>query len=253
MGSLSGAELTPYPGLAPGHFRLDRIVMARNSSTPNLARAGALLADSSRAAILSTLMDGREFTAGELARTAGISPQTCSSHLNQLLDAGFVKARPQGRHRYFSLASGEIAEFLETVQFVSAGMAAPPVTGPADQRLRDLRICYDHVAGSVAVALLESMIRKSWFESTRSGLVLSDVGATQLRALGVDTTPAAGQRPHCRECLDWSERRVHLAGTIGQRLLQAFLRNGWVKRTEGSRLLTPTPPGVVEIRRLIAG
>lgn len=226
--------------------------MARNSSTPNLARAGALLADSSRAAILSTLLDGREFTAGELARMAGISPQTCSSHLNQLLDASFVKARPQGRHRYFSLASDEIAGFLETVQFVSAGMAAPPVTGPADQRLRDLRICYDHMAGGVAVALLESMIRKSWLESTRSGLIVSDDGARQLCALGVDTNPAAGRRPHCRECLDWSERRVHLAGTIGQRLLDAFFRKGWVRRTEGSRLLTPTPPGVVEIRRLVA-
>lgn len=108
------------------------------------------------------------------------------------------------------------------------------------------------MAGGVAVALLESMVRKSWVESARSGLNLSDSGARQLRALGVDTVRAAGSRPHCRECLDWSERRVHLAGTLGRRLMEAFLRNGWVKRMEGSRLLSHTPLGIVEIRRLVA-
>ena len=226
--------------------------MARNSSTPNLARAGALLADASRAAILSALLDGREYTAGELARMAGIAPQTCSSHLSQLLDAGFIRARPQGRHRYFSLANGEIAGFLEIVQFVSAPLAPPPVTGPADQGLRDLRVCYDHMAGGVAVALLDSMVRRCWIERSPSGLILSEAGAMQLRALGVDTTPAAGHRPHCRECLDWSERRAHLAGTLGRRLLETFLRIGWVRRAEGSRLLLPTPVGMLEIRRLVA-
>ncbi|MCB1588284.1 MAG: winged helix-turn-helix transcriptional regulator [Xanthomonadales bacterium] len=226
--------------------------MARPAAAPNLTRPASLLADTSRAAILGTLMDGRELTAGELAGAAGITAPTCSSHLSQLLAAGFLRCRQQGRHRYYALANAEIAGFLESAQVLSSVQSKPVVTGPANRDLRRLRVCYDHLAGELAVDLLQALLNRRWLIATPYGLQLDEQGQAQWRALGIDPTPLPGRRPHCRECLDWSERRPHLAGTLGQRLLDHCLRHDWVRRRRDSRAVLPTPEGMRFIDGLLA-
>jgi len=207
-----------------------------------LTETAALIGDPARATMLYALMDGRAFTAGELAQVAGITPQTASGHLAQLVTAGMLAVEPQGRHRYFRLASPEIGAILETLVLVTSDrLERLPRPGPRDPALRRARICYDHLAGELGVALFASLAQGGHLSLSPDGAVLTGSGTALLGSL--DIAVPESRRPVCRPCLDWSERRHHLAGRAGAAICTAALSRGWVRRREGTRTLDVTPTG----------
>jgi DNA-binding transcriptional ArsR family regulator len=219
-------------------------------TTASFASTAALIGDPARAAMLHAVMDGRALTAGELARAAGVTAQTASSHLAQLNEAGLLRVEKQGRHRYHRLATAEVARLIEGLMQVTAQRQAMrlPVPGPRDAAMRLARTCYDHIAGRLGVALAASMTARGFVElSEDAGLVTAE-GLRFLGGIGIDLPAPAKPiamrgRPICRPCLDWSERRPHLAGKLGALLCQHSLSSGWVRRRPGSRTLEITPGG----------
>ena len=195
----------------------------------SLAQVAALIGEPARTAMLVTLMDGRALTAGELGRAAGVAGPTASGHLGRLLDAGLLALERQGRHRYYRLATPAVAATLEGMMALSgelqtaAARARPVATGPRDRALRRARLCYDHLAGEVAVAIADGMTARGQLDLAEEGAALTDDGLAFLSSLGVDL---AGCPPRparlgtfCRPCLDWSERRPHIGGLVGRRTL----------------------------------
>lgn len=221
--------------------------------TPNrFAEIAALAGDPARAAMLQALMDGGALTATELAQVAGIAAPTASGHLAQLTTAGLLALEKQGRHRYHRLASAEVARMLESIMQV-AGQAAPsckPLSfGPKDAALRAARTCYDHLAGRLGVRLAEALVTAGHVElSSEAGLV-TDRGLAFFARLGIGMAGSEGQgssrtrRVLLRPCLDWSERRVHLAGALGAVLCAHGFKQGWTRRIEGTRAIAVTPKG----------
>ncbi len=233
-------------------------------TTSGFAATAALVGDPARAAMLSVLMDGRALTATELACAAGITPQTASGHLARMTDAGLLAMERQGRHRYHRVASGTVARMLEGIMAVAAERAARPearpvgavFVGPRDKALRLARTCYDHLAGQVAVAMADRMVERGHVELSPDGGAVTEAGAMFLQGLGVDLGAARGRAARrnggklfCRPCLDWSERRPHLAGALGAALCNACLANGWMRRTGGTRALAITPAGQRALRK----
>jgi len=223
---------------------------------PNaLAEIGALIGDPGRASMLDALMDGRSLTARELASQAGIAPQTASAHLAKLLDAGLLLMERHGRHRYHRLASPDVARLLETVaQFASRpgdGPAPTAVrTGPRDAALRMARTCYDHLAGRLGVGIADALVAKGHIELDEDGGTVTDAGQIFLHALGVVEAPGRrAKRAFCRPCLDWSERRPHLAGALGIAIACRCFELGWLRRIQGSRAVAVTPAGQHGLRR----
>jgi DNA-binding transcriptional ArsR family regulator/ribosomal protein S19E (S16A) len=225
-----------------------------NAMSPNAAFAeiAALAGDPARAAMLNALMDGRALTASELAETAGVTPQTASGHLARLTTAGLLTIEKQGRHRYHRLATPDIAHMIEAIMQVASTLNPPKrqvVVGPRDAALRTARTCYDHLAGRWAVAVADALVAGGHVELDGDGGVVTGKGASLLRRLGVEVdgvTAAPERRPRrllCRPCLDWSERRPHLAGAVGAALLDHFLDEGWVRRLKGTRAVEITPKG----------
>lgn len=218
----------------------------------NLAQTATLIGDPTRTAMLFTLMDGRAFTAGELARAAGISAPTASSHLAQLCEGGLLSVARHGRHRYFRLAAPEIAAILEGLLVVTAHrLASRPATGPRDRAMRHARICYDHLAGEVGVALFARLVEQGHVHLAENGAQLTGPGARFFADLGIEL-PRRRAAPTCRLCLDWSERRHHLAGAAGAALCRLALDRGWVRRIETSRALNVTPTGIAALRKHFA-
>jgi DNA-binding transcriptional ArsR family regulator len=219
----------------PGHF-------------PGLARVAALLADPGRAAMLWTLMDGSARPAGELTLIAGLSPSAASAHLARLAEGGLLALEVRGRHRYYRIATPEVAAAIEALMNV-AQAAAPsvPVTRPARTvpvEMRHARTCYDHMAGEVAVRLFERLVDGGLLVRTGEDLEATEQGAARLAAWGVDLGALRGRRRRFAcTCLDWSERRPHLGGALGAALLDRFTSNGWVERASRPRVLRITPLG----------
>jgi DNA-binding transcriptional ArsR family regulator len=182
-----------------------------------LAEIGALIGDPGRANMLDALMDGRALTARELAGAAGVAPQTASGHLSKLIDAGLVVMSPQGRHRYHRLASPEVASLLESIANFATRQGARAIrTGPRDAAMRLARTCYNHFAGRLGVGIADAMLARGQIELDQDGGTVTEAGHDFLNSFGVTfapTTPTG--RLFCRPCLDWSERRPHLAGVIG--------------------------------------
>ena len=204
---------------------------------PDIAFIAALIGDPARANILTALMDGRALTASELAVEAGVTAQTASAHLAKLADGGLLKPRKQGRHKYFALAHDEVAEVLERLMGLSAGLSrARTRTGPRDDALRHARVCYNHLAGAMGIRLYDSLLARGLVEETKIGPVLSPAGEEAVMAFGVDLPELRARRaPLCRECLDWSERRSHLAGSLGRALFARIEALGWARRDPKSR------------------
>ncbi len=212
---------------------------------PDIARIAALIGDPARANLLTALLGGRALTSSELAVEAGVTRQTISSHLAKLSEAGLIVDRRQGRHRYWTLADDEVAHLLEAVMGLAARIGATRVrTGPKEPALRKARICYDHLAGEYGVMLHQSAITRGYFVPGTSGLDLTDAGHRFFCDFGIEIDPLRQQRrPLCRECLDWSMRRSHLAGSLGAACLARILEQGWAKREKQSRIIAFTPPG----------
>src|SRR5277367_1346476 len=203
---------------------------------PNIARIAALLGETARADALTALMTGRALTATELTAVAGVTKQTMSAHLSKLLDAALIEVDQQGRHRYFRLANEDVARLLESLMGVAFRTGAVRlVSSPREPALRKARVCYDHLAGELGVSAYESLLQQGVLDSNKDALRLTDFGAEWFARIGVDTRAVARQRrTFCRSCMDWSERRHHLAGSLGAAMLSRFCDFGWLKRDRKS-------------------
>ena len=219
--------------------------MSNVASGNTIAEVAALIGDVARANILSALMGGQALTAGELARHAGVTAQTTSGHLARLADARLIALEKQGRHRYYRLASPEIAAAMQALMAV-AGIGPPRYRplGPRDDALRAARICYDHVAGRLAVALSDFLREAGFVVLADGAAMVTDEGRRFFADFGIDLEAGPrSRRPLCRTCLDWSERRPHLAGKLGAALLDRLLALGWLARMPDSRALRITRAG----------
>lgn len=217
----------------------------RNAAAdPVIAEIAAVLGDASRAAIVCALMDGRALTATELAAAADIAASTASSHLARLTSARLLTQVKQGRHRYFRIANAQVAEAIECLQCLSAVQVGAAHCGPADSSLRAARCCYDHLAGAHGVALLDRMTLAQLLQASDGSLALTTTGETWCTELGIDVRALRdAARPLCRPCLDWSERRMHLAGALGAALLQRLIHLRHVIRRPQGRALDVTASG----------
>ncbi len=215
------------------------------TADPGVAEPAALIGDPARAAMLCALMDGGELTAGDLARRGGVAPNAASAHLAKLVAGGLLAARASGRQRLFRLAGEPIAHALEALAAI-----APPARIVAlsqsriSEELRTARTCYDHLAGRLGVAVTEGLVRRGLLIADPDGFALPRKGATYLAEMGVDVEVArASRRRFANGCLDWSERRSHVAGALGAAICDAFLDRRFVERRRASRSLRVTPAG----------
>lgn len=219
---------------------------------PNMAEIAALLGETSRATILASMMDGRFHTASELAYMAAIKPQTASFHLAKLVEGKLIKVEKQGRHRYFQLAGEDIAQFLESFLAISP----PPEVRSLKQSsqiklLQDARTCYDHLAGKLGVQLTESMLKAGYLTLEGKQFVLTDEGILFFTTFGIDLTALKRKRrSFSHACLDWSERRYHLAGALGCELLNKFFNLGWLLRVPSIRAIKVTEKGKIGFKEV---
>ena len=204
---------------------------------PVIAAVAALLGDPARANMLTALMDGRALTVSELATAAGVTLQTDSGHLSKLEGANLLSTEKQGRHRYYRLSGGDVAQVLEGLMGLAQRTGATRVrTGPNDPALRQARVCYDHLAGERGVELLGALADHQ-LVADRDDPLLTEKGRAFFASFGIDTASlSSGRRPLCRACLDWSERRNHLGGALGTAILDTLLERGWVSRDKGRAL-----------------
>jgi len=213
-----------------------------------MSSVASAVADPSRLSMLCALMDGRAWTATELSMVAEIAPSTASGHLTRLLNDGLVLCLSQGRHRYYRLAGQEIASLVENLMGVAMQPRLSPRTRPP-VHLRYARTCYDHLAGELAVGIYAFMLNHGWI--SEEGDALTSRGREQFLRLGIHPDTSS-RRKACCPCLDWSERRFHLAGAAGAALLRLFIDKGWLQNTAGYRHLMVTTSGRTAFKRLFA-
>jgi DNA-binding transcriptional ArsR family regulator len=212
---------------------------------PDIARIANLVGDPARANMLTALMAGSALTASELALEAGVTVQTASSHLAKLMEGGFLTLAAQGRHRYYGLASPQIAGMLESIMGVAASVGPKRTRpGPRDATMREARICYDHLAGDHAVVMFDGFLTRGILARNGDRIDLGEAGPGYFEAVGIDPDGlTAGRRPVCRACLDWSVRRSHLAGTLGAAIYDKILAEKWARRDPESRAVIFSPKG----------
>ena len=219
---------------------------------PQLAEVAQLVGDPGRANILSTLMDGRALTASELATVAGVKPQTASSHLAKLVERELLTVEKRGQRRFYRLATPLVAQMLEGIMTVAA--TGPPRFRPPsriDSEMRRARTCYDHLAGELGVALTDSMIERGHLTLEADAGELTAQGSTFLAGLGIDLdSPGRSRRAFCRPCLDWSERRPHLAGRVGASIANLAFARDWIRRRPQGRSVEITEDGIAAFRTL---
>ncbi|MFI9815413.1 ArsR/SmtB family transcription factor [Saccharothrix variisporea] len=214
-----------------------------------LADLAALLADRTRARFLLTLLDGRAWTSSELATAAGVSASTASEHLTRLVDAGVLTERRQGRHRYVQLAGQREADLLEhLLAYVGPATTAKTLKATtASAALARGRTCYDHLAGRLGVAITDAMTTRNLLDDD---LTLTPEGLAWLTDT-LDFTPPTSRRPIAKPCLDWTERRSHLAGAAGAHICASLHAHGWVKKIGTGRAVKVTPAGEEALRDLL--
>ncbi|MGH7122894.1 MAG: ArsR/SmtB family transcription factor [Stellaceae bacterium] len=222
------------------------------SETLDIARVGALMGDPSRASMLMALMSGEALTATELAFRAGIALPTASGHLAQLVDGGLLGVAKQGRHRYYRLAGPAVAHAVETMSELAIEVfPSPRRVMPEDAPLRRARTCYDHLAGRLGVALADGLVRRHVLRRTDGELALVRRGSGEalLNDWGIDIRGLEDlRRPMVRTCIDWTERRPHLAGALGAAIVDRFLETGWIRRRRDDRAVSVTPLGQRRLR-----
>ena len=204
-----------------------------------------MIADPARSRMLAYLLGGEFASAGELARAGSVAAATASGHLAKLQQAGLTVCEARGRHRYYRLADAEVAHALSALALVAErGAHEQAWAQPQRRRLREARCCYGHIGGRLGVALFDCLQQQGRMLQVADGWTLTEAGAAWLRGLHFNAVPAPAQRRFAYGCLDWSERRDHLAGSLGQQLLKHFIDQGWLRRApDGDRALTPTPSG----------
>jgi DNA-binding transcriptional ArsR family regulator len=221
----------------------------------DLAALAGLLADDTRATFCMALLDGRAWTAGELARHAGVAASTASEHLTRLVAGGILREHRQGRHRYVALADADVAQMLEDLTAHLEPAAERPRTLRAVSSAAALvgaRTCYDHLAGRLGVAIADALTRKGLVDQA-GGIAVTAAGEEWLlRELAIDVPALRGaRRPVVRTCVDWTERRPHLAGSAGAQICRRLQERGWVRRIETSRAMLVTPAGRTALRDLL--
>ncbi len=217
---------------------------------PYIAEAAALIGDPARANMLSALKDDGVLSATELAHVAGVAPNTASGHLSKLVDARMIKVERKGRHRFFTLASPEVADALESLEALAENtVPRHRPKNPQDNEIRYARSCYDHLAGSLGVQLAQALVRLEYIDETTHGFDLLVKGADAFTALGINLDALKAKR-RCllRACPDWSERHVHLGGALGARLFEHFCEHGWLRRRRGNRAVAVSPKGRTAFR-----
>jgi DNA-binding transcriptional ArsR family regulator len=216
-----------------------------------LAEIAALFGDPTRAGIVTALWDGRARPAGELARSAGVTPATASGHLSRLVEGGVLRVEPRGRHRYFRLAGPAVADALETLGQLLSPRATRPAAGVPEPLAR-ARMCYDHVAGRLGVAITDALLERRLLRRREQTFALSPSGRRWFWRLGVDVGELElGRRPLLRGCLDWTERREHLGGALGAALAMHLIERDWIRRERASRALIVTREGESGLRRAL--
>jgi DNA-binding transcriptional ArsR family regulator len=222
------------------------------AETLDIARVGALMGDPSRASMLMALMSGEALTATELAFRAGIALPTASGHLAQLVDGGLLAVAKQGRHRYYRLAGPAVAHAVETLSELAIEVfPSPRRVMPEDAPLRRARTCYDHLAGRLGVALADGLVQRRALRRVDGELTLVRRGSGEalLGSWGIDVASLEElRRPMVRTCIDWTERRPHLAGALGAAIVDRFLETGWIRRRRDDRAVTVTPLGQRRLR-----
>jgi DNA-binding transcriptional ArsR family regulator len=212
---------------------------------PYIAEVAALIGDPARANILIALATGQAMTATELSLEAGVSPQTTSAHLAKLLAGGLVKCATQGRHRYYRLAGPEIGTVLEALMVLAVGgpkRRRPP--GPRDAAVRQARTCYDHLAGKLGVAITDALVARGHLKEGEPDYEVTAAGDAFFGELGIQVAPLRTNRRHfARPCIDWSERRPHLAGALGAAMAERCFALGWLSRRAEGRTVEVTVPG----------
>ena len=223
-----------------------------NDETPNLAFVASAIGDPTRGRMLMALMEGRALTATELALEGGVAPSTASSHLEKLSAAGLLALTRQGRHRYFRIVRPEVAAALEALTAIAPRRRQRSRAASAhDEDLRRARICYDHLAGEAAVHLFGALCERRFLRVLPRGVTATPEGEVWFRRLGVDVDELrARRRPLARACLDWTERRSHLAGALGAALLERLLTLRWARREVGTRAITLSPRGAAFLEKL---
>ncbi|WP_412551047.1 ArsR/SmtB family transcription factor [Shimia sp. MIT910701] len=219
---------------------------------PDIAHVAALIGDPARANMLTALMGGKALTVSELAEEAGVTIQTASSHLSKLDGGGLLRPRKQGRHKYFSLANDDVAHVLEGLMGLAAGSGRlRKRTGPKDAALRQARVCYNHLAGELGTQMFDSLIMQGHLVFDGNDLHLTRSGQAFVTELGIDLAELRKNKSTlCRECLDWSERRSHLAGSLGRAFLSRFEGLSWAKRDQTTRVISFSANGIAEFKRL---
>jgi DNA-binding transcriptional ArsR family regulator len=223
--------------------------------TISIPRIANLFSDPARAIMLRTLIDGTMRPAGELACIAGVSAQSASAHLAKLVEGGLLFAEAQGRHRYFRLASAQVADAIESLASLSAAIRprAPRSVLPAKSvpiQFLNARTCYDHLAGEMAVRVCEAMLKARWLAADGRDFRVTRVGEKELAAIDIDLNAARrSRRVLARACVDLTQRRLHVGGVLGAALLDLYVERGWILRARRSRVVTITPKGQDAFRR----
>jgi DNA-binding transcriptional ArsR family regulator len=215
---------------------------------PDIAHVAALIGDPARANMLTALMTGKALTVSELASEAGVTIQTASSHLSKLDDGGLLRPRKQGRHKYYTFASDDVAKVLEALMGLAAGSGhLRKRTGPKDAEMRKARVCYNHLAGHMGTRMFENLIGKEHLVLEGDDLVLTGSGVAFAHDFQIDLDTLRRKKTAlCLECLDWSERRSHLAGSLGRAFLSRFEDLSWAKRDQRTRAVIFTRAGEKE-------
>lgn len=214
----------------------------------DISEPASLIGNPTRAVFLMALSEGQSLPAGELARSAGVTASTASIQLAKLVDGGLVTVEQHGRHRYYSLADPAIAAAIESLAVIAPRRPASSLReARIGSDLEAARTCYDHLAGALGVALFDALLRKGVLTPE---LETTSKGARRLADLGIDVEGAAeGRRAFARRCLDWSERRHHLAGALGAAIATRFFELGWIERTPSSRAVRVTEAGRTALAR----
>jgi len=225
------------------------------AAAANLVEVAALVGDTARATMLAALMSGQSLTSSELASLAHISRSTASGHLGKLVAARLLCVSQKRRHRYYRIASPLVARMLEGIAAV-ASLETPPRFRPRsaqDDALRFARTCYDHLAGQLGVAIADALVAKKLIVLSDEGGEVTAAGTRFFTAFGADLKrPAASRRVFCRACLDWSERRYHVAGFIGAEICRRSGELGWITQRRGNRAVQLTPAGRRGFRDVLA-
>jgi DNA-binding transcriptional ArsR family regulator len=216
----------------------------------NIASPAALIGDPGRAAMLQALMDGRAQPAGALAWAAGLTAQAASNHLARLVDGGLVSVEREGRHRYYRLANAEVAHALEALAVLAAPVRSlEQPRSPQARALRDGRCCYGHLAGRLGIAVTDALVAQGFLcPADDKQYAVSAEGRAWFEALGLDLDALRSRRGVARQCLDWTERRHHLAGPLGVSLLSRMVALGWIETVAGSRAARLTTVGREALR-----